>query len=364
MNADTWCTLRTASTRHAVRSVAGACLAALTLAVGAGCCGPKEQPASQVAARVNKEEVTVHQINHALQTMRGLKPEQAEVAGSRILERLIDQELAIQKAQSLKLDRDPRVLQQIEAARDEIVARAYFDKIAEGVSRPTPEEVTAYYNDNPALFRERRVYQLQEVAIQTQAKGTQAEAIKRIVAAGKPLEDVLIHLRSNKIEYASNQVVRAAEQIPLATLPALSKLKNGQGIVIEGPAGIQVVSVVESRPQPIDEERARPAIEQFMVNDRKRRVVADDLKALRAASKVEYVGKFAASAPAAGDAVPSLADAAASAARGLPPSAAPAPAPAPAAAAKPATPGADAPAPASEGALENTIINKGLGLKK
>ena len=362
MNAvDTWCLARTASTRHAVRTAAFAAAATLALVVGAGCGGPKEQAASQVAARVNKDEVTVHQINHALQSMRGLKPEQAEVASGRILERLIDQELAIQKAESLKLDRDPRVLQQIEAARNEIVARAYLDKIAEGVSRPTPEEITAYYNDNPALFRERRVYQLQEVAIQTQAKGQQAEAIKRILGSGKPLEDVLIHLRSNKIEYTSNQVVRAAEQIPLATLPALSKLRNGQGIVIEGPAGIQVVAVVESRLQAIDEERARPAIEQFMVNDRKRRVVADDLKALRAASKVEYVGKFAASAPATGDnTVPSLADAAASAARGLPPSTAPAPA----TMASPSNPVADAPNAAPEAALENTIINKGLGLKK
>ncbi len=344
-------------TRRALRTFSIWTLASVALAVASGCGGgTKEQAASQVAARINKEEVTVHQINHALQNMRGLRPEQTDLASGRVLERLIDQELAIQKAQSLKLERDPKVLQQIEAARDEIVARAYFDKIAEGVSRPTPEEITAYYNDNPALFRERRVYQLQEVAIQ--AKGAQADAIKRIVAAGKPVEDVLIYVRANNIGYGSNQVVRSAEQIPLATLPLLSKLKNGQSIVIEGPAGIQVMAVTESRLQAIDEERARPAIEQFMVNDRKRRVVADDLKALRASAKVEYVGKFAASAPSGVEAAPSLADAAASAARGLPPAGPPA---APAAAAATAK-AADA-ASAAEGALSNTTINKGLGLK-
>ena len=47
----------------------------------------------------------------------------------------------------------------------------------------------------------------------------------------------------------------------------------------------------------MDEEHARPAIEQFLLNERKRKVVEDDLKALRAAARIEYVGDFAKSAP-------------------------------------------------------------------
>jgi EpsD family peptidyl-prolyl cis-trans isomerase len=322
----------------------------LALAVFSGCGDGKERPAaSQVAARVNQEDVTVHQVNHALQAQRGLRADQAEQAGSRVLEKLIDQELAVQKARSMKIDRDPKVLQQIEASRGEILARAYFEKIAEGVAKPAPEEVTAYYNAHPALFRERRIFQLQEISIQ--AKPPQVEAVRRIVAAGKPLEDVLIYLRANSIQYTSNRVVRAAEQVPLSALPALAKLRDGQSLVITGPQGAQVLAVTESRAQPIDEERARVAIEQFMVNDRKRRVVADDLKALRAAAKIEYVGAFAAPPPA-GDAVPSVADAAASAARALPP-----------AAAAPKPPEVAAPLAGDAITLDKVHINKGLGLK-
>ncbi len=343
--------MKAADSVCAVRIHASSTLAAfLVLAMASGCGGSKDRPASQVAARVNKEEVTVHQVNHALQAQRGLRPDQAEQAGSRVLEKLIDQELAVQKAQSLKIDREPKVLQQIEAAREEIVARAYFDKIAEGVAKPTAEEISSYYNEHPALFRDRRVYQLQEVAVQ--AKGPQLEAIRRIVAAGKPLEDVLIYLRSNDIHYKTSQVVRAAEQVPLATLPALSKLREGQSMVITGPNGAQVVTITESRPQPIDQDRARPAIEQFMVNDRKRRVVADDLKALRAAATVEYVGAFAASAPTSGETAPSVADAAASAVRATPSPTT----------VTPVTAGS-APSGANPDALSNTHINKGLGLK-
>ncbi len=63
----------------------------------AGCGDKKGKMASQTAVKVNKEEITVHQINFVLQQQRGLKPEQAEAASKQILERLIDQELALQR---------------------------------------------------------------------------------------------------------------------------------------------------------------------------------------------------------------------------------------------------------------------------
>ncbi len=326
-------------------------------------CGNHEQKAtSQVAARVNKDEVTIHQVNQALQAQRGLRPEQAELASSRILERLVDQQLAVQKAQALKIDRDPKVVQQIEATRSEIIARAYFDKLAEGVGKPTPEEVTSYYNDNPALFRERRIYQLQEIAIAGQV--AQLEAIRRHVESNKPVDDLLIYLRSNNVNYTTNQVVRAAEQVPLGTLPTLSKLRPGQAMMVASPDGAQVVALIESRAQAIDEDRARPAIEQFMINDRKRKVVTEDVKALRAAAKIEYVGKFAAAAPVGTGAAPTVADAAASAARDIAGTSAAAATIGPA----PRSPVSAASAPTgaasqSSTGLSTSVINKGFGLK-
>ena len=48
---------------------------AMTVVLIAGCGDKKDKPATQTAARVNKEEITVHQINAVLQQQRGLKPE-------------------------------------------------------------------------------------------------------------------------------------------------------------------------------------------------------------------------------------------------------------------------------------------------
>lgn len=143
----------------------GATVLAAALLALAGC-GPRGGTATQTAAKVGKGEITVHQINFILQQQRGLRPEQADAASRQVLDRLIDQELAVQKADALDLDRDPRVLQSLEAARREVLARAYADKVAEGAAKPTAEEIARYYADKPELFSQRRIYSLQELTVQ------------------------------------------------------------------------------------------------------------------------------------------------------------------------------------------------------
>lgn len=311
------------------------CLIALvsSAALLAACGDKKEKTASQTAAKVGKAEITVHQINFVLQQQRNIRPEQADAASKQILERLIDQELALQKADDLKIDRDPRVVQQLEAAKREIIARAYLEKVGEAAPKPTPEEIKKYYDEKPALFKERRIYSIQEIAIE--AKPDQVPALREKLTASKNINEFVEFLKANEFKFAGNQAVRAAEQLPLQSLDAFAKMTDGQAMLNQAANGVQVVVLAGSRSQPVSEEQARPAIEQFLLNDRKRKLIEDDIKAMRAGAKIEYVGKFGEGAPAAGGAA----------------SPAPATAPAPAA------------APAASGALSTTDISKGMGLK-
>ena len=322
--------------KSGLRLAAVTSLAAVVLLVITGCGdGKKSDKASQTAAKVNKEEITVHQINFVLQRQQGLKPEQAEAAGRQVLERLIEQELAVQKAQDLKLDRDPRVVQQIEAAKREIIARAYVDRISEQAAKPSAEEISKYYNEKPALFKERRVYTLQEIAIE--AKPDQFEQIRGKLQASKSINEFAEFLKANDFRFVGNQAVRAAEQLPLAGLDAISRMKDGDSAISQTPTGLTVLFLAGSRSQPVDEARAKPAIEAFLANQRKGELVQKDIKAMRDAAKIEYVGKFAEGAP--GTAAASAPVAAAPAVAPLPP-----------------------PASAASG-LDAAAITKGMGLK-
>ena len=247
-------------------------------------------------------------------------------------------------ADELKLDRDPRVVQQLEAARREILARAYVEKVGEAAPKPTAEEIKKYYDDKPELFRERRVYSIQEIAIE--ARPDQVQELRDQLGTAKSINEFVDYLKAAGLRFSGNQAVRSAEQLPFNTLDAMSKMKDGQAMVVPSPTGVQVIVLAGSRVQPASEEQSRPAIEQYLLNERKRKLVEEDMKALRAAAKIEFVGKFAQSAASA-------------------PAAAPAAAPGTATnpATNPATSPATSPTPAASAGLSSTDINKGLGLK-
>lgn len=293
-------------------------------------CGEKKEKAtsSQTAAKVNKEEITVHQINLLLQGQRGLKPEQAEEAGRQVLERLIDQQVALQKAEELKLDRDPRVVQAVEAAKREVIARAYAERIADSVTKPSPQEIQAYYDSKPALFKDRKIYNLQELAIDVGAD--QLEALGAKLRAARNLGEFVEYLKAQGLQYAGNQAVRAAEQLPLASVDQIARMKDGEAAMQPAPNGASVVVVAATQKAPLTLEQATPMIEQYLFNERRRKALEEDTKTLRAAARIEYVGKFAEAAP-----KPAERQAAA----------------------------APAAAPAAQGTLSTTEISKGMGFK-
>jgi EpsD family peptidyl-prolyl cis-trans isomerase len=333
----------------------GICLPLVAVAVLLGACsGSKDdkKAAGQAVAKVNKSELTVHQINFVLSQQRGLRPEQTDAASRQILERLIDQELALQKAADQKLDRDARVVAQLEAARRDIISRAYFDRVGDGAPKPTPAEVKKYYDANPALFAERKVYQLQEINIE--AAPDKARGLGDVLKKARSINEFVDYLKANGFKFAGNQIVRGAEQLPMNLLPTLSGMTAGQSVFNVTPTGGSVLVVLGARSQPVEEKQAQAVIEQFLFNDQKRRLVAQDLKSLRGAAEIKYLGKFADAAKTGVPAAPAAA-------------VTPAEVAASAVGANPALQGATGlpmnPATAASGSLDSKTITKGLGLK-
>ena len=112
--------------------------AALTMSLAS--CGNKDDKkvATQVAAKVGSEEISVHQINQILSRTNtaGSSPQAAQTMSRDVLEKLIDQQLAVEQAIENKLHRSPDVVSQIEAARRDILARAYLQQFAGALPKP------------------------------------------------------------------------------------------------------------------------------------------------------------------------------------------------------------------------------------
>ena len=248
---------------------------------------------------MNDSEISVHQINQVLQQSK-VTPEQAPAARNQALARLVDQEIVVQRAVQKKLDRDPAVMMQIEAAKREILQRAYAEQIGSAAARATDLEIKDYYTKHPELFSERRIYTYRVLAIQ--ADKEQQPAVQEQLAKAKSLDEVVVWLKEQNLRHVVDGATRAAEQIPMQFLPRLHKMKDGQVLVSANPNGLEAVQLLQSKTEPVAEDRAKPVIEAFITNQRKTELIQKELAELRGKAKVEYMGDFkpaAASAPAA-----------------------------------------------------------------
>lgn len=272
-------------------------LAALSLCIALAGCGKSDDKkvATQVAAKVNSEEITVHQVNSILARNPNLAPEAAARAKRQIVDRLIDQELAVQQALEKKLDRSPEVVQALEAAKAEILARAYLRQVATAQAKPTPEEIKKYYAEHPELFSERRLYVLEEITF-AEKDDVQAQ-LRAQLPKLKTMQDIAEWLKNREVQFTVNRGARAAEQIPLELLPKLTGAKDGEIRLLDGGERLVVVRVVATKPAPVDETKAAPAIQQYLFNRRSNEVIAEEMKRLKSAAKIEYVGEFSGNAP-------------------------------------------------------------------
>lgn len=287
---------------HFVRPTRLALAVALSLALtacGGGGSGD-EKKATQVAAKVNSDEITVHQINAAMPKMNNPTEAQVKSATRQALERLIDQQLLIQKAVEGKLDRDPAVMTAIENARREILARSYVERVMAAAATADPARIKEFYDQHPELFSQRRIYRLQEVAVQV--SGPALEKLKQALPPMKTLQEVLDYAKANSLKVATTASVRAAEQLPMEFAKRIAGIKDGELIAVPNPAGVAVINIAASQSQPLDEEKAKPFIEQFLQNKGRLELAQKEVKTLRDAAKIEYVGEF--SAPAAPETPP------------------------------------------------------------
>ena len=266
-------------------------LLALVLATG---CGKKDdaEVVTQVAARVNADEITVHQVNDVLARSQNITPEVAAHAKSEILNRLIDQQLAKQKAIENKLDRTPKVILAIEAAKNEILARAYQEHITASLDRPAPVEIHEYYIQHPELFAQRQVFNLEELTFV--ASSEVATGLRKLLSNARSMQEIADWLQSRGVKFAANRGVRSAEQIPLEILPKVRAMKAGQVLLLEfGSGRFQVIRLEASKAVPVDEATATPRIQQFLSNRNSSEVMAKEMNRIKERAKIEYLGEFA-----------------------------------------------------------------------
>lgn len=231
------------------------------------------RPGTGVVAKVNGAAISAHQ------------PTTAQA-----LEKVIDRELLVQQALQAGLDRDPALMESIDHARRQLLAQAWLERRA-ALAKPAADEVLAFYAENPTLFGKRRVYRLRELVVS--APEQLIGVLRAEAAAAKDLEDVAAWLRSRDARFSVTSTTQPAEQLPLAFLPELARMKEGEIAVFAAPpAGASVVQLVYAEHAPLTLQQAAPLIEKLLAGRKRLEIAAAEVKRLREIATIEYLGEF------------------------------------------------------------------------
>ena len=271
-------------------SVSKVSLTVVCVALLLAACGRKSEDTSAAVATVNGEKITQNQLDFALKQIAAARPGASAPETATVLQNLVEQRLAVQKAEKDKLDRSPGVLQALEAARKDALAHYYIEQFADKVPKPTADEVKQYYDGHPANFGQRNVYVIQKV--DARVSPDQAGPLAASAQAATGATAVVDLLKAKASATQVTQSAQPAESLgPL--LPKISAMSVGQTIAIPQPQGLTALTLVEIREQPATLEQAKGPIEQILWNQKKREALQAETKALRAKARVDYLGKFA-----------------------------------------------------------------------
>lgn len=293
-------------------------------------------PTGQVVARLDGTDITLLEVNAELagaQIPPNMSRREAEIAA---LQQIINRRALIQVAKERKLDQSPQFKLQERRASEQLLAQALAADIASKVPQPTREDVDKFIAENPDLFAERKIWEVDQIRFMRPP-----EIEKLPLASVKTMDGVEQVLREAGIEFQRGpnrlDALGANPEFVRAIAKVLAE-KPGELFMFPQPIqGGQIMLVNQVRNtivQPFTGERARTAATELLrnlrVQEALRKEVEAQVKATRA--RVTYQEGFAPKeAPAAPDPEKVLAAPATATPPGSTPGSGPAaPAPAPA----------------------------------
>jgi hypothetical protein len=132
---------------------------------------------------------------------------------------------------------------------------------------------------------------LQEFSME--ATPEDAPRIGALLKTAKSVDEIGDALGKAGIRFRSRQFVQAAEEMPMGLLESVAKLQVGQSVQTLLSGSPRLLVILQAQPAPMNRNTARPAIEAYLLGERKRELVAGEMKNLRERAQVVYQGTFA-----------------------------------------------------------------------
>lgn len=271
----------------------------LICAALAACTGGDKAPEGQVAATVDGKEVTVSEVRAELGPLAG-DPRAAAARQPDALQTVVNRKLLADAAVDRGLDKTPEGAMLLQKAHELALIQLLQDSLVRAVPKVGAAQAADYVRDNPALFAQRRIILLEQLAV-PDATPPLVERVRKLPT----IDAVAQLLQGERIAFR-----RGNDALdPLTLQPDMLRdiLANGQKGVFVTPlpqGGAQVSRIAGFRDAPLAGEEANRAalavLSQRQTGDQLRRqfegIIADGQKDVKV--NAAFRPRATASAPA------------------------------------------------------------------
>jgi EpsD family peptidyl-prolyl cis-trans isomerase len=245
--------------------------------------GETDVQASPPAAKVDGKEISQQSVAAAVPA-NDIKRRKAQ------LESFVSEQLLANAAVSEKLDKEASVIDALEIAKRQVLAKAYLAKRIAALPRPSENEIQTFYDKHPELFAQRRLYRLQEIAIT--APPDRIDEITTKFQALTTFKERANWLKDMNIPFTVGVAVKSAEDLPSDLLSTLTKLKDGNAFNIANDTGLTTIQITGIEDEPLTLSQARANVERFLVNQRIGEMINKETERLRHVAKIEYFDPY------------------------------------------------------------------------
>lgn len=302
--------------------------------------GDKEAkaPTGQVVAKLDGQEITVLEVNAELAGTPIPPAMNRRDAEKAALNNIITRRMLVKAAEAQELDKTPEFILQQRRAMEQLKVQALARDIAGKVVAPTRDEAVKFMDENPSMFRERRIMTVDQIQF------LRPDNIAELgFEAAKTMEAVEAILNANNIPFRRQPATLDTLGANPAFVTELMKVldQNPKELFMfatnapGAPGPVVLVNEVQStRVDPFTGDKAREFATNFLRNQRIQQALEAEVKKQQAAMKDRVVfqpgweiaatkpadvGAVTGQAPAAGlSSTPAGADAAPTAPAGTP----------------------------------------------
>lgn len=251
----------------------------------------KAQPLKEKElARINDKVITLQEFEQRMGQLSQRRKQQMIFEEGRrdFLQELINHELLFQEARKKRLDKDKKILANVERIKKELVINALEEELCEGKDEVTDEEVASYYQEN----REKFILEMVQVRHIVVEALQEAQKIKRRLNQG---EDFITLARQYSVSPDSAKkggdlgyIVRGMVGKEFEQAAFALKRRGELSDIVKTESGYYHIIRLEDKigPRQLAFPEVREEIRNYLMNKKREEILAAYLQDLREGAQI------------------------------------------------------------------------------